>query len=111
MIKKIKMILSVAMTTVIMFTNTQINVYAEQAYSSKDNLIPENVILNYREMENVSKSFEYEKPELMPVRGSLPASYSASYSIPESIEVEQKEDHILLLKIKIRMVHAGHMLL
>lgn len=93
MIKKIKKILSITMAWVLIFTNAQIYAYAEQDYGDKDNLIPENTVLNYREMDNLSKSFSSEKSEIMPVKGILPSSYSASYYIPEEFTVEQKEDH------------------
>lgn len=93
MIKKSRKIASIAIAVALTITNMQLPIYGTQVNEERSDIIPEGVVLNYREMENISKSFSGEKSKLMPVRGTLPASYSASTYIPENIIVEQKEDH------------------
>ncbi|MBQ4068527.1 MAG: Ig-like domain-containing protein [Lachnospiraceae bacterium] len=93
MVKIIKKILCVILTLVLLLTNTNFFIFAEQVNENSE-IIPKGMLLNYRDMgENISKSFADEKSELLPVRGTLPSSYSASANIPESIVVEQIEDH------------------
>ena len=68
------------------------------AAQEKTSGIPEGVVLNYREVEAVDTSFANEPQDMMPVRGTLPSSYSASSNIPDSIVVEKMDDHVSPVK-------------
>ena len=93
MMKKFKKTLCIAMTTLLTVTNMNLPIYAEQSDANSNGIIPDGVVLNYREMGTLSKSFADEKSVMTPVRGSLPVSYSASANISSSIVVDKVEDH------------------
>ena len=98
MINKMKRIVCVGLTALLTLSSIQLPTYGIQATSETENGIPEGIILNYREMEEISQSFAGETGGMMAVRGSLPTSYSASSNIPESIVVGQKDDHVSPVK-------------
>ena len=96
--KNRKRFLSLALTVLLVLTNTQITAFGAQESASPSEIIPEGVVLNYHEGETVDSSFANESKDTWPVRGNLPASYSASSNIPSSIVVAQKADHVAPVK-------------
>ena len=96
--KNMKRLLSLLLTVILVLTNTQFTAYGAQQEETSSEIIPEGVVLNYREAETVDSSFVNESRDTLPVRGELPVSYSASSNIPDSIVVEKKDDHVSPVK-------------
>lgn len=93
--RKFKKLLSLLLVFLLCLTGMPFNALGEETETKK----PDNIVLSYKEAEkDWAKSFSDEAAEEVPLKGYIPASYSASSFIPSSISVEKKDNVVTPIK-------------